>query len=252
VEVVGAARAAAEILQRFPQANVVLVRTRGIWGSMFSFAQTGRAPNLIRCLLRGLGWLLASLVFFAPRRKVTMTVEVVDRASLPELSREKLNPFLEQWYNAGGLDGPTFVPYHFLFGPRTFQFPEFQAADQPDLEKIKRATMRAVNEMVEEHLGRPLAQEENRPDATLDQIGLDSLDRMDIALEIEDRFGFRSDRVAHTLGELWALAEGLVASSGEAEAPVPALWNRPPGAERPTDVLAETIAEFKRHHFVYE
>ena len=42
----------------------------------------------------------------------------------------------------------------------------------------------------------------------LERLGLDSLERMDLALHIEDRFGFRSDRVADTLGELWALAKG--------------------------------------------
>ena len=61
---------------------------------------------------------------------------------------------------------------------------------------------------------RPLADHEKRPETTLDEIGLDSLDRMDTALRIEDRFGFHSNEVATTLGELWALAEGLVQSSG--------------------------------------
>ena len=34
-EVVGSARAAADLLQRCPRANVVLVRSTGLWGSMF-------------------------------------------------------------------------------------------------------------------------------------------------------------------------------------------------------------------------
>jgi long-chain-fatty-acid--[acyl-carrier-protein] ligase len=102
VEVVGAARAVYDILQRFPQVNLVLVRTRGVWGSTFSHARTGKAPNLGRCLLRGLGLLLANLVFFAPRRRVTMTLELADRVSLAALSREQLNRHLEEWYNQGG------------------------------------------------------------------------------------------------------------------------------------------------------
>ena len=51
---------------------------------------------------------------------------------------------------------------------------------------------------------------------------------MDAALRIEDRFGFRSDRVAETLGELWALAEGLLPASSARRPPVPEAWNRPP------------------------
>ena len=59
-EVLGSARAAAEILERCPQAQVVLVRTSGLWGSSFSYAQAGNPPHLTRCVLRGFAWLLAS------------------------------------------------------------------------------------------------------------------------------------------------------------------------------------------------
>ncbi|MFH1264955.1 MAG: lysophospholipid acyltransferase family protein, partial [Planctomycetota bacterium] len=73
-EVVGAARAASEILERCPHVNVVLVRTRGVWGSMFSFAQTGEYPDLGKCTLRAMAWIALNLLFFAPRREVTMCV----------------------------------------------------------------------------------------------------------------------------------------------------------------------------------
>ena len=46
VEDLGASRAAAEILQRCPQVKVVLVRTRGLWGSMFGYAATGHRPGV--------------------------------------------------------------------------------------------------------------------------------------------------------------------------------------------------------------
>ena len=243
VEVVGAARAAHEILDRFPNATVVLVRTRGVWGSMFSYARTGTAPRLVRCLLRGAGWILANLVFFAPRRNVTMTVEVVDRGRMAGLSRDKVNRFLEDWYNREGPEAPVFVPDHFLLGPREFQFPDLSHGDVAGAGRIKPATIQAVNEMIEESLGRPLDDEEKQAQATLDRIGLDSLAGMEVALAIEDRFGFRSDRVPNTLGELWALAEGLLGDAGETAAPVPALWERPSSTDGPTAVLAETLAE---------
>ena len=243
IEEIGPARSVAEILERSPQANLVLIRTRGLWGSSFSVAPLGKRPDVGRTGLRGVLWTLANLIFFAPRRTVTMTVEVVRRSDLPELSREKLNPYLEAWYNRGGPETPTFVPYHFLFGPRSHQFREFQGTGPLEFEKIKQATIQQVNEIVEEHLGRPLEEDENRPETTLNAIGLDSLDRMDTALRIEDRFGFRSDRVAETLGELWALAEGLLPASSGAPAPVPEAWNRPPSDFQPAKILAETLAE---------
>jgi len=242
-EEIGSARAAGEILERCPQANVVLVRTRGLWGSMFGIAPLGKRPPLGRCLLRSFGWLLANLVWFVPKRDVTMTVELLDRAALPDLTRDSLNRHLEDWYNREGPETPRFVPYHPLLGPRRFQFPETDASASIDLERIKPATIRAVNEMLEEHLGHPLDDDQKGPETTLDRIGLDSLERMDVALKIEDRFGFRSDRVANTLGELWALAEGLIAGLRRPIPPPPPAWHAPPSAPGPVDVLADTLAE---------
>ncbi len=243
IEEIGPARSVAEILERSPQANLVLIRTRGLWGSSFSVAPLGKRPDVGPTGLRGVLWTLANLIFFAPRRKVTMTVEVVRRSDLPDLSRETLNPYLEAWYNRDGPETPTFIPYHFLFGRRSSQFREFHGNGPLEFEKIKQATIQQINEIVEEHLGRPLEEDEKRPETTLNAIGLDSLDRMDTALRIEDRFGFRSDRVAETLGELWALAEGLLPASSGTPAPVPEAWNRPPSDFQPAKILAETVAE---------
>ena len=214
-EEIGATRAVADLLQRCPQANIVLVRTRGVWGSIFSMAYTGEHPNLERCVLWAFGWVLAALFVFLPRRKVTMTVERIDRRDLPGTTRDKLNPFLEEWYNRGGPEKPAFVPFSFLFGPRQYEYPALVKAGQVDAAGINPATIRAVNEMLEERLKRPLAAEENSAETLLERLGLDSLERMDLAMHIEDRFGFRSDRVADTLGELWALADGQLSAGGD-------------------------------------
>ena len=241
-EVIGAARAASDILQRCPDVNVVLVRTRGVWGSMFSFAQTGRLPKLGKCAVRGMTWIVANLFFFAPRRQVTMTVEVADRNQLPVDDRAALNEYLESWYNGEEWEEPVYVPYHRFFGPRTFEFARPAAAFDVDVDKIKPATRDAVGEIIEDHLGRPLTDDEQSPQTTLDQIGLDSLARMDVALEIEDRFGFRSDQVATTIGELWALGAGLSIGAPDEAEPAPAAWRRSSPSAQPAEVLAETLA----------
>lgn len=120
MEVVGSARTASELLQRCPQAHIVLVRTTGLWGSMFGCARTGGSPGLTKSLLRAFGWLLASLVFFLPRRRVEIEIDVLDRSRLPGTDRHELNPLLEQWYNQRtSVEGnravaPTIVPHHFL------------------------------------------------------------------------------------------------------------------------------------------
>ncbi|MEI8372645.1 MAG: AMP-binding protein [Planctomycetota bacterium] len=243
IEEIGATRAVADLLERCPQANIVLVRTRGVWGSIFTMAYTGGHPDLGRSVVRAFGWVFAALFAFLPRRNVTMTVEWIDRRDLPGITRDKLNPFLEEWYNRGAPEKPTFVPFSFLFGPRKHEYPPLIKTGQVDLTKIRPATIRAVNELVEERLKRPLLAEENSAEMLLERLGLDSLERMDLALHIEDRFSFRSDRVADTLGELWALAEGQLSTSGNKPESVPAAWSVPPSNQEEPAVLGETLAE---------
>ncbi len=240
-ELLGAARSFAEILTAVPDAEVVLVRMRGLWGSMFSFARTGRAPTLVGCLFRGIGIILANLFFFAPRRRVEITVERLDRSKLAGLKREQLNPALEAWYNAPGPEEPSHVPYHFLFGRRSFDFPKIAAEAEVDLSKVKPRTKDQVAQLIAEKLNGEEQSSVQDPATNLEQLGLDSLDRMELSLEVERRFGFTGAAVPVTVGDLWALAEGQLA--GAPPAPVPAQWSRSaPAAQRP-EILGETIPE---------
>jgi acyl-CoA synthetase (AMP-forming)/AMP-acid ligase II/1-acyl-sn-glycerol-3-phosphate acyltransferase/acyl carrier protein len=241
VERLGGAEAATEVLWAVPQAEVVLVRTRGIWGSMFSYAFTGSQPPLMRRLGIGLILMLANLLWFMPRRQVDITLERLDRRRLPELEREKLNRWLEEWYNVGGPEKPTFVPYHFFFGPRTYRFPRPQGLAKPVTTTGKPEIRMAVADILADHLDRPLALDELRAETTLDQLGLDSLKRMDLMLDIEQRFGFSGEQAPLTVGQLWALAEGM-AERGPLRPPPPT-WFRLASGEMTVDVLGETVGE---------
>ncbi len=239
-ERLGGSRAVADILRAVPDATVVRVRTRGLWGSSFTYAPTASKPNIARRIYAGIGWLLANLLVFTPRRTLDITIERVDRRALPELRRETLNPWLEAWYNEGGPETPTFVPYHFLFGPRTYEYPKPPSLAKADLGEVTPATKAAVAEILQEMLGRPLTAAEQRPETQLDQqLGLNSLDRMDLTLSIEHRFGYSSEQAPATLGELWALAQGLVEKAPPK--PAPPEWSRPPSDEKLLEILAETI-----------
>ena len=236
VERLGGARTVADVLAAVPHATVVLVRTRGLWGSSFSWARG--ELSLGRALARGAGLLLANLLFFAPRRRVTMTLEAFGPADRPEPTREKINRWMEGWFNADvPRETPTFVPAHFLFGPRTFTFPPPPAAVGVDSSKVKPETKKAVTEALEEKLKRPLAAEENTADTTFLQLGLDSLDAMEVTLHVEQRFGFTGDTVPTTVGQLWALAAGLL-EGGPAKPPPAGWFDVPAGA---AEVPAATI-----------
>jgi long-chain-fatty-acid--[acyl-carrier-protein] ligase len=239
-ERLGGAQAVTEILKAVPDANLVLVRTRGLWGSMFSFAPTGARPSFLRNLRVGAGWLLANLLLFTPRRRVDITVERIDRSRLPELRRDTLNPWLERWYNEGGPEAPTFVPYHFLFGRRTFTFPP-PGGPVAELSRVSPETKAEVAQILERKLRRKLTDAEQQPDMVLQQLGMDSLDRMDVTLQVEQRFGFSTDQSPANLGDLWLLAQGLAKKA--TVKPVPRAWfSAPSGTEKP-EIKGETIAE---------
>lgn len=242
VEVVGAARSVYEIVKRCPDINIVMVRTRGVWGSMFSCAESGGPPKLAKAVPRAFGWVLANLFLFLPRRPVSIHAEVIDRDSLPLDSKEVFNQHLEAWYNADGPQQPLFVRYHHLFGPTEGNFNAGKSSLDYDPASIKPKTIQLVNELVRSHLSRELSDDELQADTKLEAIGLDSLERMDLALEIERQFGFRSDEVADTLGGLWALADGRAKASGKSKQ-APEAWNVEQPVSHVPLVLADTIAE---------
>ena len=227
LEQIGFTRAVPDILAQRPDTTLVLVRTVGVWGSMTSFAVTGKEPSLPLRFVQAVGVLAANLIFFTPRRRIKMTIEIVEPQKLPGLAREKLNPWLEQWYNRELTTEPKFVPYHFLFGPRSFDYPKPKSGLDVPFEKITPATQQAVLQILEEKLKRPLTEDEKKPATLLEHLGLDSLDRMDLAQTVEQRFGFRSDLIATNVGELGALAQGLLAADSGEPIKVPAAWNAP-------------------------
>lgn len=240
VERLGAARAAADVLKAVPNAKIVLVRTRGLWGSSFGWARGGK-PLLMDRLLAGVGWLVLNLFLFSPRRRVHMHIEVFGPGERPEPVREQLNPWLERWYAADGGERPTFVPYHAFIGPQTYTFPPPFRLAELDPNKVKPATREAVVDIISDRLKRDLGPDEDRAEITLAELGLDSLEAAEVTLQVEQRFGFSGDLVPTTLGQLWALAEGLV-EKGPTKPP-PAAWFKSPSDTGPFAILGETIPE---------
>ncbi|MBA4190787.1 MAG: hypothetical protein C0467_22605 [Planctomycetaceae bacterium] len=239
-ERLGGARAAADVLAAVPNVTVVLARTRGLWGSRFSFAD--KEPHVLPSLFSGIALWASNLFFFAPRRRATITLEAFTPDQRPEPTRDAVNRWLEGWYNADTpRETPTYVPRHFLFSPRTHEFPPPPLPKEFDLSKVKPETKPAVAHFIEEKLKRPLDASENRPETTLAQLGMDSLDAMEVTLSIEQRFGFSSEKVPATLAELWALAEGL--QEKMPPKPAPPGWFAPGPDDSQLTIPGETVAE---------
>lgn len=103
--------------------RVIGVRIRGLWGSIWSRAWTGRSPNFVVTYLRGIGYVLANLIFFLPRRKVSVSFHDITAEALNKAGegRQAFNHYLETFYNAPGTDPLLFLK-HFFYFPRSGPF----------------------------------------------------------------------------------------------------------------------------------
>jgi len=210
------------ILKHLPDVRIVLVRTRGMWGSGFSWAG-GQAPAMGRVLRRGVRSILLSGLLFTPRRRVTIDLHEPD--DLPRAAdRETLNGFIEAFYNE---DAPpnTFVPFTPWDRGGVREMPEPQLAlGAAQADGVPDATRQIVTDMLLELTGR--AEVADGQHLARD-LGLDSLARADLIVWIEKEFGFPQGDP----DSLQTVADVLLAACGESIGsqitqlkPIPPKW----------------------------
>ncbi|MGA2081204.1 MAG: AMP-binding protein [Holophaga sp.] len=220
-EELGGNSAVETILRLAPETRVVLVRTRGLWGSRFSRAQGH--PDFLKVLLAELRDLAANFIFFSPRRPVT--VELAEPEDLPrQAGREVLNRRLEAYYNE---DAPPalHVP-HTLWetgGTRPLPDPP-RVRLEGDLAEVPGHTREQVLAQLERMLGRG-----GFPDAAelARDLGMDSLMRLELQVWIEQEFGHPvgDPDTLQTVGDVLLAACGKAVDPGGAPlSPVPSRW----------------------------
>ena len=100
-EDVGTRQLAYNVVRTLPRGvRVIGVRTRGLWGSIWSRAGRTASPKFVPTLIRSaLLWLFYAP--FAPRRRVTMRIEDLTEAARDwaKGTRLEFNRRLEDWYN---------------------------------------------------------------------------------------------------------------------------------------------------------
>lgn len=226
VEVVGGASAVHNILQKTPEANIVLVRISGLWGSSFSRALIGQTPNLFKTLLQGAKYILANFIFFSPRRLVTFEFMPAPSDFPRCSSRLELNTYLDKWYNnySNGLDPQTggepltLIPY--TIWSRSLPSIEHKAAPTDnaiDLLAIPEEIQCDVKNKLSEISKN--AAEAIDPEMNLStDLGLDSLDIAEVILFLQDKYDIKSVPVDEldTVGKVMAIASHQI-SVGEAE-----------------------------------
>ncbi|MBU0716262.1 MAG: AMP-binding protein [Verrucomicrobia bacterium] len=210
------------ILQNMPEVRVVLIRTYGLWGSRFGFGAEGRPPHVGRALGQGILAILANGIFFGPRRRVA--IELAEPADLPRSAqRNTLNRYLEAFYNRD-IQANTYVPYTIWErgGPRPMPEPATLNVYTAG-ELIPPATA----EIVLKHLRDLSGKQSLAPEETLaGDLGLDSLARVELALWVEQEFGFPAGEDSLvTVDDVLCAACGQLISAGPLELKsVPTGW----------------------------
>lgn len=185
-EIIGGASFVHNLLKECPDANVVLVRTTGFWGSRFSRALSGRSPNFGAVAWKGIKIVLQNGIFLTPRRDITIEVQAAPADFPYNGTRLEVNQYLERWYNINGPEPLKLVSDYFW----KKQYPTISAPHEsktdssifipPEIEKsvidkIAELTKRQPSEIKsDQHLSTDL--------------GLDSLDVAQIYVFLDEKY----------------------------------------------------------------
>lgn len=206
LESLGSASAVETLLKALPECRIVLVRQNGLWGSSFSYAYTGKAPQFIRVMIRGIGILLKNFIFLTPKRAVTY--EFIEPSDFPrKADRQTINTYLENFYNTNASSN-TRVSYDFRDPVKEQILPEPKPFKiEGNAEEVPSGTREVVYAKLKEMTGKKKIEDFMNLSSDL---GLDSLATADLVIWIEKEFSFAVD----TPESLKSVSDILLACSG--------------------------------------
>jgi long-chain-fatty-acid--[acyl-carrier-protein] ligase len=222
-------KSAYSIVNSIPEdVQVVGVRITGLWGSMWSKAKTGNSPDFAVQLAKGIFYSLANLLFFTPKRNVSIEFEDLTSAAKEKviLGQKPFNSFLEDFYNLHGEEPALFLKHIFY------------------LPKVKRKVAERVSGSAVEVLEHTLpTDDESIPEDTAEKVkgivakalnmdsnllslnsnlvmdlGADSLNIVEIVSELENQFiGFSSPEINElkTIGDLCLVVLGQFSTGAD-------------------------------------
>ena len=256
-EAVGGASAVQRILTEAPEANVVLVRTKGLWGSSFSKALVKSAPSLGVLFTNSLKIILKNLIFFTPRREIIVELEPLPATFPRNSSRLEMNKFLEGWYNLP--DGLTkqsepFPGDSLVLVSYSRWKKEFLPVQKNHNSEDKEISIDNVPQEVRDKVIEKLAELKECDPATIkpemslaSDLGLDSLDSADLVAFLNDEFdvsGVPANALT-TVAKVLAIASHQIEVKREVEDERGniAQWLKPIPKRRVTLAPGKTIAE---------
>lgn len=205
IEIIGANSGVESILKETENPRIVLIKIKGLWGSKFSRA-SGKYPSARKILKESLQVLIYNFIFFIPKREIE--IELFEPDNFPNHeSRFIINGYIENYFNTNPTPN-TYVPYYYFNKSNQTILPE-PIIKKPalDISKISDSIKELVFSKLIDLSGKNNI---NLSDKLSNDLGLDSLSRLDISLWIEKEFGFivENPEALETVAEVIATANG--------------------------------------------
>ena len=211
----------AHIIESYPDVRIVLVRTRGLWGSSFGRGK-GYQEGFMKICKDHIKHILLNGIFFVPKRIVEIEFYDLPEDFPKHADKDVLNRALEEFYNED-VRPNTYVPYYWWEIGGARQVPEPDAIAAPvDTSDVPEEVRRKVYAKLHEISPSKRLMDSNTLGTDL---GLDSLMIAELQGWIQEEFGteVNNPETLRTVGSVLLAAIGRSASI-EPLLPIPPKW----------------------------
>ncbi|MEM1282460.1 MAG: AMP-binding protein, partial [Chlamydiota bacterium] len=221
-EVVGGHSGVYRVLKANPNVNVVLVRVKGLYGSIFSRYYEGKTPDVMPALWWCFKEVIKNFIFFTPKRDVTVEFQLApDDLPIENSSRLEFNRYLENWYNQpDGLtkqegeqpgDSTVLISYS-IWGDKFPPQKKTEILEEHfDISEIPIDIQKKVIEKLSLMTGQPTSAFHADMHIT-NEVGLDSLDLSELGVFLMEEFKIEHIPATKltTVGKIMGVAAGLI------------------------------------------
>ena len=201
--------------------QIIGVRINGLWGSMWSRAWIGKSPNFLTTMLKGICYTFINLLFFLPKRTVTIQFEDITKIAKAEAAkgRNEFNNKLEDFYNQNGTESVRYIKHFFFANSSKRQLPERIEFSVDDLlnsnsfneDDIDKNALSEISKIISKISNIQVDQIKAISNIALD-LNIDSLSLVEIINEIETTFNTTSAiEISNikTVADLCLIAKGI-------------------------------------------
>ena len=241
---VGGASGVHYLLQNYPGIKVVLVRSRGMWGSIGGTAyNAGVSPKPLVLIKECLLLLLKNFIFLMPKREVTFEFELAPDNFPWKSEKLDFNRWLDDWYHKPDFEQLNQVSYSFWC----------KDVKEPVEKKQRNVDLEVIPSEIQSHVMEELARISNKNPADIDfedvlstDLGIDSLDRADIIVWLDEQYNVR-DLTATEISTVASVMELAANGGGPSEEeyvpPPPEEWKDSIKRPNPITPQGSTIQE---------